>query len=399
MRERAPRPLLVGLALAAASLAVLEIGARVLLAVVPSLGDPWSGRVGATTNAALVRQMEQDLTVVAQRQALYVPDRRLFWRLAPGVDMQVENEVLETRGAPVTWTIRTNALGFRGPDRNAPSGLRVLALGDSCTFGFRVAEEATYAARLEAICAPQRVTVLNAGVPGYTTHQGTLLLASLLDTYRPDVVTIAFGTNDRETDPLTDAERSAWLDTAIGRLTWGSQRSGVFRVLSGLLARPASPSTGAKRRRVDVDAFGANVEEMVALARRASARVVLLDLVYVGPIYREALQAIAARSNVPLVDGRAALDAAYVEIDRGAAYREEAEAWRRFYVANVVSVRPVYFDRTFYAEHYATERAEQQFITLMADPIHPNAIGHHVLADALAPLVCPEADGRGRAPD
>jgi len=26
---------------------------------------------------------------------------------------------------------------------------------------------------------------------------------------------------------------------------------------------------------------------------------------------------------------------------------------------------------------------------LMADPIHPNAIGHHVLADALAPLVCP----------
>jgi hypothetical protein len=34
----------------------------------------------------------------------------------------------------------------------------------------------------------------------------------------------------------------------------------------------------------------------------------------------------------------------------------------------------------------------------MADPIHPNAIGHHVLADALVPLVCPETTiGRGSA--
>ena len=48
-----------------------------------------------------------------------------------------------------------------------------------------------------------------------------------------------------------------------------------------------------------------------------------------------------------------------------------------------------YFDPDFYQRHYATDRQMQQFITLMADPIHPNAIGHHVLADALAPLVCP----------
>ena len=72
-----------------------------------------------------------------------------------------------------------------------------------------------------------------------------------------------------------------------------------------------------------------------------------------------------------------------------AAYQAEAEAWRRFWIDNVVSIRPVYFDRDFYARHYGSEREERQFITLMADPIHPNALGHHVLADALAPLVCP----------
>jgi hypothetical protein len=61
-------------------------------------------------------------------------------------------------------------------------------------------------------------------------------------------------------------------------------------------------------------------------------------------------------------------------------------------------VRPVYFDQSFYAEHYASERAEQQFITLMADPIHPNAIGHHALADALVPLVCPDVAPPTSAP-
>ena len=392
MRGRPHRTRLVGLALAGASLVTIELGARLLLAVVPTLGDPWSGHVGATTNAALVRQMEQDLTVVAQRRALYVPDRRLFWRLAPGVDLQVENEVLETRGAPVTWTIRTNDLGFRGPSPAGGSGLRVLSLGDSCTFGFRVAEDATYAARLRAICRSRGggdATVLNAGVPGYTSHQGKALLASLLDTFRPDVVTIAFGANDRETDRLSDPERSAWLDGAVGRLTWESQRSGVFRLLSALLVRPDTAGAAQQRRRVDVDAFRANVDEMIARIHAASARVVLLDLVYVGPIYHEALSELASRWKVPLVDGRATLDAAWEQIERGAAYREETEDWRRFWVANVVSVRPVYFDRTFYQQHYGTERDEQQFITLMADPIHPNAIGHHVLADALAPLVCP----------
>ena len=57
----------------------------------------------------------------------------------------------------------------------------------------------------------------------------------------------------------------------------------------------------------------------------------------------------------------------------------------------MVSLRPVYFDREFYERHYGSERAGQQFITLMADPIHPNALGHQVLADALAPVLCPIA--------
>lgn len=390
---RAFRNLVAGLALAAASLVVLELGARALLVVAPGLADPWTGHAGASVNASLVRQMEGDLPNVTGRRTLYVPDRRLFWRLAPDVDMEVRNEVLETRGAPVTWKIRTNDLGFRGAPFAHDAAFRVLTLGDSCTFGFRVAEEATYAARLGPLCASRtgRTTaVLDAGVPGYTSHQGRRQLAELLDVVRPDVVTIAFGTNDRETDRLTDAERSAWLDMVPGRLTYESGRSAVFRLLSGLLVRPDTSGDAARRTRVDVTSFGQNVDAMIALAKARGARVVLVDLVFVGPIYRDALEALAARWELPLVDGRATLDTAYTRIEAGTAYRDEADAWRRFYVENVTSMRPVYFDKEFYARHYTDERAGQQFLTLMADPIHPNAIGHHALADALATFVCPD---------
>jgi lysophospholipase L1-like esterase len=387
----AVRNAVVGLALAVASLLALELGARLVLRVAPAFGDPWAGSAAVSLNADLVRAMERDLSNLAARERLYVPDRELFWRLAPDVDLTVANEVLETRGAPVTWRIRTGAAGFRGPPPRPTAGLRILALGDSCTFGFRVDEEATFAARLAMACGTRvagGASALNAGVPGYTSHQGRLLLARLLAAERPDVVTIAFGTNDRETDPLSDAERWAFLDSTSGRVTHASGRSAVFRLLSGLLVRPAPPGT-ARRPRVDAAAFGANVDAMIALVRQTSARVVLLDLVFVGDEYRDALRAIAARAGIPLIDGRSTLDGAWARIEAGADYVEEAAAWRAFYEANVRAVRPVYFDADFYRRRYGTERAEQQFLTTMADPIHPNAIGHHALADALAPLVCP----------
>lgn len=350
-------------------------------------------------NAGLVRAMEQDLAARTQREQLYVPDRRLFWRLAPGVQMEVENAVLEMRGAPLRWAIRTNALGFRGADASgAAAGLRILSLGDSCTFGFRVAEDDTYPARLARICAERSgdstVSVLNAGVPGYTSHQGRVLFASLVDVYRPDVVTIAFGANDRETDVLSDAQRAAWLDTFSGRLAFASSHLAVYRVIASLLRPTESTPSAPRRRRVEVEEFRANIAAMIDTARRASAHVVLIDLEYVDPIYSGVLRELAAREDLPLLDGRTSLDDAYERIVRGEAYADEVAAWRRFYTENVVAVRPVYFDRAFYERHYATERAQQQFITLMADPVHPNGLGHRVLAEALAPLVCPPSRGR-----
>lgn len=385
---RRSRNVLLVLALPIVSLGALEVLARLLLLLFPALGDPWSGGVGARLNAELVRHMENDLSVVAQRQRLYLQDRTLFWRLAPDVHLEVANEVFEMRDqTPLRWTIRTDAEGFRGPlVAPAHAGMRILTLGDSCTFGFRVNDDQIYPARLAPACAAQ---VVDAGVPGYTTYQGKRLLRALLGAQHPDVVTIAFGANDREQDVLTDADRGAWLDRPLGRLTYACGHLGLYRLLSGLLARPAA-SKGPLHPRVDTAAYRANVEEMIDLAQDAGARVVLLDLVYIGPFYRDTLQELSSRRKVPLVDGRQVLDETFERITQGVAYRDEVQQWVDFYRAHVAAVRPVYLDAEFYRRRYATERQQQQFMTLMADPIHPNALGHRALADALVPIVCPQ---------
>ncbi len=84
-----------------------------------------------------------------------------------------------------------NADGYRGTRyarARQPGRDRVLLLGDSITFGYRVADEATFAARLEA--ARPDLDVLNFGVEGYGTAQELLRLQRDGLRYRPDVVVL-----------------------------------------------------------------------------------------------------------------------------------------------------------------------------------------------------------------
>ena len=160
---------LAGPLLAVLALAGLEVVARAVLVLFPAIGDPWSGGAAAPLNGDFVRQMEFDAGVVPERQQLYVRDRTLFWRLAPNVDLQVENSAFRVRDGPLRWTIHTDHRGFRSPAVPVErTGLRILTLGDSCTFGFRVNDADTYPARLMRACAAHapggRVHVLDASV-------------------------------------------------------------------------------------------------------------------------------------------------------------------------------------------------------------------------------------------
>lgn len=104
---------------------------------------------------------------------------------------------------------KINSLGMRGPeiDENKTTGTyRILALGDSFTFGIGVRDEDTFVRRIEkqlnaqATSAPTRYEVLNAGVEGYNTRDEVITLEHRWLKLQPDVVLITFYLNDAYAD-------------------------------------------------------------------------------------------------------------------------------------------------------------------------------------------------------
>lgn len=147
--------------------------------------------------------------------------------------------------------VRTNTLGLRDHEitpEPAPGTLRVLALGDSQTFGNGLDLDETWPKQLEHVLPTTptgRWEVINAGVPGTDTWQHEIFLNRLLDVTNPHVVVVALYVNDvvprhdpRVTDTVTPTNN--WEK----RLTYLLKRSAVVtwlfhRVYLPLQARRA----------------------------------------------------------------------------------------------------------------------------------------------------------------
>jgi lysophospholipase L1-like esterase len=165
---------------------------------------------------------------------LLVFDPELFWRMLP-----------DRQGAWfLTEDVRTNAFGLRGPPLPAArreGELRLLVLGDSITFGFRVAERERWSERLAEQIAEQferdaparNVVLVNAGVVGYATSQGRAALPALLEAVRPDLVLACFGVNDCVALGASDAELAAEIRSAPERVRQGLRASQLVCALEG----------------------------------------------------------------------------------------------------------------------------------------------------------------------
>jgi len=119
-------------------------------------------------------------------------DPRLGWHPIPGARAVHRAPDFEVR-------IAINRLGFRDRERPANKAAgrrRILALGDSLTFGFGVDASETFSARLEERLPDTEVW--NLGVCGYGTDQALELLAGEGLAYEPDVVLVTLCGNDVE---------------------------------------------------------------------------------------------------------------------------------------------------------------------------------------------------------
>ena len=169
-------------------------------------------------------------------------DRDLFWRLRPNLSgHRVKGRVNWTT---IDFTLSTNGLGLRSPEpsRTKPK-YRVLAIGDSCTFGLGVDDGKTWPAQLELLLDESLgggAEVINAGVPGYTAFQGRRLLEQYGLVLEPDLIIATYGFNDPEVwSSRSDVETAKLL--AARRFGSMLRASRLVLLMESLLARDAGP--------------------------------------------------------------------------------------------------------------------------------------------------------------
>ena len=249
---------------------------------------------------------------------VYDKDRELFWRLKANVETQSQEF-----GA---LTYRTNSLGFRETEIPAKSEkLRVIALGNSCTFGWGVTRGKTYVSQLRQLMPG--IESFNFGVPGYSSHQGMILLKREILAHKPDILLLMYGWNDHwpAGKGIPDKEQSMppqWILTTQNLLANSHLFQTIRKVSLSLLEsdsnRPRLDQRSGLRRVGPLD-FKKNLTQMIKIAAENNISVALI----VPPIpslanyfsgktisafhdlherYQNAVIEVAAETGAPLVN-------------------------------------------------------------------------------------------------
>lgn len=111
-----------------------------------------------------------------------------------------------------TEHVAVNSMGFVGPEfsKQKPADtLRIIALGDSCTFAggwYDITYSGLLARFLKERHPNKRIEVINAGISGFNSEFALARLRDELLEYQPDLVTLYIGWNDMmKTNPANPA--------------------------------------------------------------------------------------------------------------------------------------------------------------------------------------------------
>ncbi len=286
------------------------------------------------------------------------------------------------RRSGAKWTARINPQGYRDRPFGPKTGPRIVALGDSSTFGWDVAADETWPKVLErALAASDRpMEVLNLGTPGYSTQQGLLSLPEVW-AQQPDLLIVAFGHNDESAAPVdragktpTDSELMPGLAPETAEHLADRRREiglvGPARRQPQKTGPPDDPSKAFEAiRRVPPERFSENLRVFVDEARAHGVGVVLVNIGSVDDQYRQAVLAVAREVGVPAINTLPLLFSKVEAIKTDPAY---------------ASCRSPLLQELGAA---TLDRSKNGWLWFSTDLTHPNACGHQVIAEALAPLV------------
>jgi len=304
-------------------LAAIEAGTRLTMAHVSSL------------DLFVVTSQQRAQVADAKQSSIFEGDPLLLWRLKPSLDH-------------VVWdftVVSTNSQHLRSVDPSQslkpklPGAIRIVCLGDSVTFGYRVpavwpdkpaeydAEWLPYPMLLEkhlrAANPGRNIEVITMAVPGYTSHQGLAWLRRDVDQLRPDLLIVSFGWNDVS---FSDAPDREVIDTrwrAFG-LRWLIDTSQAFAHATRWLRsrQHAARTIGRPVTRVSEQEYLNNFQEFIQIAKSKGAGIVVLAAPYrdrttnppeaaLMDQYRSALRSLATRNEITFLEVLELTEAAY----------------------------------------------------------------------------------------
>lgn len=268
-------------------------------------------------------QQRKQVTDETQR-SIFEGDPLLLWRLKPNLKNAVWDFTV----------LSTNAEGVRAdyPTRTKlPGTFRIVCLGDSVTFGYRV--PAVWPDRpteyepsslpfpmllekeLRAANGNRSIEVFPLAVPGYTSQQGLAWLRRDIDELQPDMVIVSFGWNDASMSDTPDREaiRTDWFPVTI---RWLIDHSQAFAHATHWLRTPNSLPAKSQRRpqpRVSEYEYVGNIRSIVQLAHERQSKVIVVGAPYRDSTtnpgeaarmtkYRSHLRAVMEQANVPYVE-------------------------------------------------------------------------------------------------
>jgi lysophospholipase L1-like esterase len=308
-----------------------------------------------------VNTVQQKMQVAGAQSTIFEGDPLLLWRLKPNLDHAY-------------WDftdVSTNAQSFRAdyPIGTKPAGtFRIVCLGDSVTFGYRVPpvwperprdynpEWQPYPMLLEKELRnanpDRRIEVFPMAVPGYTSHQGLAWLRRDIGYLKPDVVIASFGWNDASLSEAPDRETidTRWSPVAI---RWLIDHSQAFAHATRWLRsrNQVKPVVHTPVSRVSQQEYVDNFNAIVQLAKDHGAAVIVI-----GAPYRD------STTNPP-------------EAQLMTHYR----AWLK---SEMVKNQTPYLEILELTE--AAGSVNQGFF---GELIHPNHIGHRLMASELLKLM------------
>lgn len=202
---------------------------------------------------------------------LFVNDRPFI------IDHQTRGFALQPNFS--STSVRINSDGFRGSELPATfqSMYKVLVVGESTTFGWKVSDKDTYPYQLQTYlhrAGADSVCVVNAGVPSYTSLQTLIYVRELLLRIKPHLVIVNIMWNDIWyssldfwfPEMLVLRRPSAWRRFLL-------KHSGLYLALS--LHASSGDDVGIFNRDA-LDFYGKNLECIVVECRKHGVEPVLL---------------------------------------------------------------------------------------------------------------------------